>query len=166
MSWSLFQLQCNNKLGGGTQDSSEFVKTLMGEYHNSVKRHFDVMSAGNTFTTTPDLIIQALDIWTKLNSMMPPGTVASVNFLDQLKFIIPLGYWSAASITGPMGFTQVIFPGVWIPVELKANLNFLVMLSKISQLSQLHIKTLFGVYTNSATGLVVPWSGTSLMTVG
>lgn len=164
MSWSLFQLQCNNKLGGGTQDSSEFVKTLMGEYHNSVKRHFDVMSAGNTFTTTPDLIIQALDIWTKLNSMMPPGTVASVNFLDQLKFIIPV-YWIGGVITGPLGVTSVIFPGIWVPVELKANLNFLVMLGKISQLSMLHMKTMFGMYTNSATGLVVPWSGTALQTV-
>lgn len=136
----------------------------MNEYHNSVKHHFDVMSAGNTYSTTPDLIIQALDIWTQLNQMSPPGTVANVNFLDQLKFIVPI-YWIGGVITGPLGITNIFFPGIWIPVELNANQNFMIMLSKMSQLATLHLKTMFGMYTNSATGLVVPWSGTALMTV-
>lgn len=165
MSWSLFQSTCNNRLGGGTTDKKEFVDTLMTEYHNSVGRHVDVMSGGNTFSTTPDPIISVLDMWTSLNSMSPPGTVANVNFLDQLKFVIPI-YWLGANITGPLGVTNVLFPGLWFPVGLDANTDFMIMLQKITMLSQLHMKTMFGLYTNSATGLVLPWSGNSLMTPG
>lgn len=162
MSWTLFSTTCNNKLGGGTQDRKEFVDTLMTEYHNSIGRHIDVMSTGNTYSTTPDPIITILDIWTQLNELSPPGTVANVNFLDQLKFVVPI-YWLGAVITGPLGVTNVLFPGVWLPVPLDANLNFMVMLGKISQLATLHLKTMFGLYTNSATGIVLPWSGASLL---
>ena len=165
MSWSLFMAKCNSKLGGGTQDKKEFVDTLMNEYHNSIKRHVDVMSTGTQYSTTPDPIIQVLDIWTTLNSMSPPSVAANVNFLDQLKFVIPI-YWIGGVITGPLGVTNVLFPGLWLPVDLSANTNFMVMLGKISQLARLHLLTMFGLYTNSATGIVLPWSGGSLLTVG
>jgi hypothetical protein len=147
-------------------DRGEFVETLMGEYDKCIKRHIDVMSTGNSFSTSPDLIITILDIWTTLNSLSPPGTVANVNFLDQLKFVIPIGYWIGASVVGPLGRSQVLFPGIWLPVPLQANTNFMIMLSKISNIAILHLKTMFGLYTNSATGVVLPWSGASLLTPG
>ena len=165
MSWTLFQQTCFNELSSGTNDSSQFSKKIFNEYHNSITRHTDIMSGGSVTNTTPQPIITILDIWLQLNSLSPPGTFQDVNFLDQLKFIIPI-YWIGATAVGPLGVSQVLFPGIWLPVELSANQNFMVMLTKVSQLSVLHLKTMFGLFTSSATGLVVPWSGGSLLTPG
>tara|TARA_R110000772_G_scaffold228629_1_gene339332 strand:+ start:68 stop:565 length:498 start_codon:yes stop_codon:yes gene_type:complete len=165
MSWTIFKAECFNELSGGTQDSSQFSKKIFNEYHNSVVRHTDVLSGGSIANTTPQPIITILDIWLQLNSMSPPGTFADVNFLDQLKFVIPI-YWLGAMATGPLGVTNVLFPGIWLPVELKANNNNMIMLNKISQLSILHMQTLFGTFTSSATGLIVPWSGGGLIAAG
>ena len=162
MSWTVFINKCDNKLGKGTQDRKEFVDTLINEYDESIKRHIDVLSGGNTFTVNKQIINSLLDTWTHLNTLSPPSVVANVNILDQFKFIIPL-YWMGATITGPLGVTQILFPGIWLPVELQPNLDFKIMLSKISLLASLHIKTMFGLFTSSSTGLVVPWSGSSLL---
>lgn len=162
MSWGIFINTLNNKLGKGTNDRSDFVKSLIDEYDKSIKRHTDVMSGGNQFVTQKQPVTQVLDIWTKLNLQSPPQVVANVNILEQLKLAIPL-YWVGAVITGPLGVTNILFPGIWAPVELKPNLDFRVMLSKISLLSALHLKTMFGTFTSTTTGLVVPWSGSSLL---
>lgn len=162
MSWTVFINKCNQKLGTGTKDRKEFVDTIVNEYDSSIKRHIDVISGGNTYTTNAQIINKLLDTWTYLNTLSPPTVVANVNILDQFKFIIPL-YWTGATIVGPLGITQVLFPGVWLPVELKPNLDFKIMLGKISLLAALHIKTMFGTFTSSTTGLIIPWSGASLM---
>lgn len=162
MSWTVFINKCDNKLGKGTQNRKEFVDTIVGEYDSSIKRHVDVISGGSTYTTNAQIINTLLDTWTYLNMLSPPQVVANVNILDQMKFIIPL-YWSGATIIGPLGVTQVLFPGVWLPVELKPNLDFKIMLGKISLLAALHLKTMFGIFTSSTTGIVIPWSGASLL---
>lgn len=166
MSWTIFTNKCNTALGGGTMDRTYFVKKLLTEYHECIQRHKDVINGGGQFSNlSPKPIITILNIWTQLNQMSPPGTVANVNLLDQLKFVIPI-YFIGGVSNGPLGISTILFPGLWLPVELKQNLNMMIMLNKISLLGILHTKTLLGTFVSSSTGLITPWSGVSLMTAG
>lgn len=166
MSWLVFMNKVHLELSGGTQDKQQFTKTLMKEYHNSIQRHVDIPSGGGKFSTLrPDPVIQLLQVWAELNLMSPPDVAQDTNFLDQCKFCIPI-YWIGAVATGGTGVSTVLFPGIWLPVELPPNQNMMIMLTKFSLLSILHKMTMLGTFTNSTSGITVPWSGVMLQTAG
>lgn len=166
MSWGAFQAACYAATGQGTTNRNLFTSTISNQYHACIARHFDIISTGVVLGPQPSTIKGMLDAWTLANLNHPPQTTAAtVNFIQQMALTVPL-YWTGATCVGPLGLTNIIGPGTFPVVDLIQHLDYNILLMKLMYCSQIHITTMFGVFTSAQTGMMMPWSGVSLQTAG
>lgn len=141
----------------------QFAQKISSAYHNSVMRHFELMTgAGKPIgleAKVPSLLQGILTVCNMNLAQHNP-----VNWVQQVGKFIQI-YWAGAFIQGSIGFVNVLSVGSWISVPVPANTDFNLILYAFESAARIHLMTLTGTYTSTVTGVVTPWSGASLQTI-
>lgn len=170
MSWNLMKLQMYGKYFNPTYDFKDLAVRL--PYHvdatvNNYKRHFDTTTGGGQLKF--DELYK-----TGLKAYLTSTAIANrfdfnlkgFGFSDQLK-IKNLIYWTGRVIDGPTGIVFTVFPGIW--TDIFSQPNFIpagMQWVNSYQVSQFIQKcTVLGVRIDKMTGIPLPWSGVSFVTI-
>ena len=164
MSWSLFQTKCMVLTGPTHVSMTQFAQTIANGYHEAVSLHFELMTGGGKIlNNAPKLPILYQGILGVCTANLQ--THQGVQFLQQIGPHI-LTYHTANIIQGPLGFINVLSPGVWSGLPVPPNTNFNILLQMMITCFRTHIISLAGTYTSTVLpGVVSPWSGASLVSL-
>ncbi len=165
MSWQLWETEMGALTGKQHVSREQYSQVIASAYHNCILRHFDSMTAGG----------KAIGMGGKLQPLYEGilnmcnaniGSHNQVNFVQQLQPLI-MQYWAGGVIAGPTGVVTVLSPGTFISPMVSPNLDFKIILKVYGGCFRTHLATLTGTYVSSVVpGLVTPWSGGFLQTIG
>lgn len=163
MSWSIFRTECQALTGMKHVSRVQYSRILSSAYHNSVMRHFDIVTGNGKAVTQlakQPILFGGFLATCEANLLQHND----VNWLAQIGKYIKL-YWTGCVITGPGGVVTVTSPGTWVAPKVVQNLNFDIMIQSFAAASKIHILSLQGMYVSSMMGITSPWFGGSLRTI-
>ena len=165
MSWQLWETEMGALTGKQHISREQYSQVIATAYHNCILRHFDAMTGGGkVFGLEAKLQPLYEGVLQICNANL--GGHSPVNFVQQLQLLI-MQYWTGVWISGPTGIVALTSPGSFTSPYVGPNLDFRIILKVYGGCFRAHLATLTGVYTSTVVpGLVTPWSGGFLQTIG
>lgn len=162
MSFKLFKSEVLGNLRTQHDSKTKTSQIIGTAYNNLVQRMIEPLTGGMTFYScipkTPSLITGIQSVFTKNIT----SSKKSVNIFKQFEPFI-LSYWAGANTVGPLGAVTITSTGSFKGPIIPENTNPTLWLDVFCAVASVHIKSLVGIYVNSASGTTTPWSGAMLV---